>query len=513
MSGPKGCNFPEHPTPALPDVPALNQRFILKAGGRLHRYNEWSMRYLKTSTITLILAGWATLFGPANIEAKELVVKKDQANLLSNCSEGASRVARLPEGLKVRLRFAIAGSDSPCYSVSAELDGRSVRGYVSKDALEGIEAFEQTRRDAASGSFSSGQVTSGEIEVLGLPPSVELSATSSESGSPAMQAKIREAVDLLKKGDPAAAEKVLLSAGAPPGHAQVALLHGQALLRISRPDKAFKVAEAALKTHPDSADLLALAGISLYRRDEVAGAGRYLKRSIEIRPNPGIERFYRKIAMELAGDKSDDVTHGTSFILRYEGETLQPAAARQFSAVLEREINRISYQLGCQSSERFVVIIQSIENYRSTTGAAEWSGGQFDGKISIALPAHGQVDEHVRKTLSHEFVHACLARLGPWPAWLHEGLAQSFSGRELSRDDWANLRLVKKQSTLPTLARLSGGWSRLDSMQASLAYKLGLAAIEILRRDPLAVRALLSNPRRLPAVTEKLDQKLKDELD
>ncbi len=72
---------------------------------------------------------------------------------------------------------------------------------------------------------------------------------------------------------------------------------------------------------------------------------------------------------------------------------------------------------------------------------------------------------------------------------------------------------MNKQSTLPTLARLSGGWSGLNALQASVAYKLGLAAIEILRRDQLAVRALLSNPQRLPAVTEKLDQQLKDELD
>ena len=159
------------------------------------------------------------------------------------------------------------------------------------------------------------------------------------------------------------------------------------------------------------------------------------------------------------------------------------------------------------------MIIQSIENYRRTTGAAEWSGGQFDGKIRVALPPSGQVDEHVRKTLSHEFVHACLARLGPWPAWLHEGLAQSLSGRELSRDDWAGLRRLNKQGTLPTLARLSGGWRGLNALQTSVAYKLGLAAIEILRRDQLAVRALLSNPQRLTAVTEKLDQQLKDELD
>ena len=467
------------------------------------------MRFAKTSRIALLSAGLATWFSPASLEAKELVVKKDQANLLANCSDGASRVAQLPQGLKVRLRFAIAGSDSPCYSVSAELDGRSVRGYVSKDALEGIEAFEQSRREAASGT-----VVSGEIEVLGMPPAVELGGGSpNNSDPPGIRNKIREAAELLKKKDPAAAERVLLSAGAPPDHLQVALFRGQALLQVSRPDKAFKVAEAALKTHPDNADLLALAGVSLYRRDQVKGAGRYLKRSLEIQPNPGLERFYRKIEMELAGDKSDDVTYGTRFILRYEGETLKPAAARRFSAALEREVNRISYQLGCQSSERFVVIIQSLENYRSTTGAAEWSGGRFDGKIRVALPPSGQVDEHVRKTLSHEFVHACLARLGPWPAWLHEGLAQNLSGRQLSRDDWANLRSLNKQSALPTLARLSGGWGGLNSLQASVAYKLGLAAVEILQRDQLAVRALVSNPQRLSAVTEKLDQQLKDELD
>lgn len=467
------------------------------------------MRSSKASRIALLSVCLTTLLGSAALDAKELVVKKDHVNLLANCSEGSSRVAQLPRGHKVRLRFVITGSGSPCYSISAEVDGRSVRGYVSKDALEGIEAFEQSRREAASGS-----VASSEIEVLGLPPSLESGGTPDTSDSPGIQAKIREAADLLEKRDPAAAEKVLLSAAAPPGHVQVALFRGQALLQLSRPDKALKVAQAALKTHPDDAGLLALAGVSLYRRDQVEGAGRYLKRSIEIQPNPGLERFYRKIEMELAGDKSDDVTYGTRFILRYEGETLKPAAARRFSAALEREVNRISYQLGCQSSERFVVIIQSLDNYRSTTGAAEWSGGQFDGKIRVALPPSGQVDERVRKTLSHEFVHACLARLGPWPAWLHEGLAQSFSGRELSRNDWAHLRRLNKQSALPTLARLSsGGWSGLNALQASVAYKLGLAAIEILRRDQLAVRALLSNPGRLPAVTKKLDQQLKDELD
>ena len=43
-----------------------------------------------------------------------------------------------------------------------------------------------------------------------------------------------------------------------------------------------------------------------------------------------------------------------------------------------------------------------------------------------------------RRTLAHETVHACLAALGNWPAWVHEGLAQ-----RLQRADNAIVRLTE----------------------------------------------------------------------
>src|SRR6202020_761855 len=92
------------------------------------------------------------------------------------------------------------------------------------------------------------------------------------------------------------------------------------------------------------------------------------------------------------------------------------------------EYARISAQLGCYAEERIVAIAQSPAAYRKTTDAAEWSGGQYDGRIRVPVFDGQQMDASRRRTLAHETTHACLSMLGQWPAWLQEGLAQEMSG-------------------------------------------------------------------------------------
>ncbi len=462
----------------------------------------------RATRLQTILTACLSIVLAASLQAKDLVVKVDQAPLLSACSEGASGIASLPRGHKVQLRFAIAGIRSPCYSVSTEIAGKRLRGYISKESLAGLEDFERSRRSA-----SASRVVDSTIMTLGI-ESTQPTRPEAIVGddSPELQAAVLEAIAMLKRKQPADAERILEAAGAPPEHPQVALLRSQALLQLTRPDRALQVVEPALKRHPDNADLLAVAGISLYQRDDVEAARKYLKRSLEIQPNPSIERIYAKALRESKGDKSDDATYGSRFVLRYEGENLDPTAARRLSAAFEREINRISYELGCPSNERFVVIIQSLSNYRVTTGASDWSRGQYDGKIRIALPSNGQIDAHVRSTLSHEFVHACLARIGRWPAWLHEGLAQKFSGRQLSPPDHKLLERLGRQEQLPSLELLAAGWASMNTNQAAVAYKIALAAVDIFlsERRHLGVRNLMNNPQRLPEITAFLDRRLQE---
>ena len=73
-----------------------------------------------------LLYAWPSLL----VGATRLVVKEDQVSLRSECSDHAPEVASLRKGQVLRLRFSIASGNSPCYSVSVENGGSTVRGYV-----------------------------------------------------------------------------------------------------------------------------------------------------------------------------------------------------------------------------------------------------------------------------------------------------------------------------------------------------------------------------------------------
>jgi hypothetical protein len=441
--------------------------------------------------------------------AADLVIKQDQTPLFSSCG-GDAEIARLAAGQKIRLRFALAGADNRCYSVSAEAGGQAVNGYVWRKALDGLEEFETTRRE-----LSVSQLVRSAIQSLHLP---EVQGPLQPHFPPgqvaAVPLEVAQAVDQLNAGRPLEAERILAAAKLPADHRAGALVRARALLELSRASDASRVLQPALRSHPRDAHLLALAGMSALQRDEIPAARGYLKQSLEIQPNPSVERLYQSVEREVDADKSHEITHGARFALRYEGDSLPSGAAQKLTAMLDREISRISLQLGCHLNERLPVIVQSYENYRETTGAAEWSGGRFDGRIRIAIPPSGEVDQWVQHTFSHEFVHACLARTGQWPAWLHEGLAQRLSGDRLQPRDRNLLQQLLAQDRLPGLESLGGNWSRLNSTQAAVAYSLSLAAVELFceRHGDFGIRNLLNSPARLGAVITELDRALRESL-
>jgi hypothetical protein len=455
--------------------------------------------------IPALLAG---LFIAATLPAADLVINHNTP-LLAECGGGAE-LAQLPQGQAVRLRFALAGADNRCYSVSADVAGQQLNGYVWRKALEGLDEFEQKRRE-----LSTSQLVRSAIATMRL-PEVEGAQQPHypQAGAAAIPPEVLQAAEKLNAGRPDEAERILAVASLPADNRAVALVRGRALLEMTRPADALRVLQPALRSHPRDAHLLAMAGMSALQRDEVVTARNYLRQSLEIQHNPSIEKLYRTVEHETETDKSREVTHGSRFTLRYEGDTLPPGTAQKLTAMLDREITRISVQLGCHLNDRLPVIVQSYENYRQTTGAAEWSGGRYDGRIRIAIPPNGEVDQWVRKTFSHEFVHACLSRTGQWPPWLHEGLAQRLSGDRLSPNDRAALQQLLQQDRLPHLESLGGHWGRLNSTQAAVAYSLSLAAIEVFcnLHGDLGIRNLVNNPSRLPVVIAELDRAAREYL-
>ena len=75
------------------------------------------------------------------------------------------------------------------------------------------------------------------------------------------------------------------------------------------------------------------------------------------------------------------------------------------------------------------------------------------------------------------------------------------------------LQLVKQlggEGNLPKLNQLSGGWSRLNSRQAAVAYTVALLAIQALyeRYQSYGVRTLLAQPTQLARVSSEIDAQI-----
>jgi hypothetical protein len=389
-------------------------------------------------------------------------VKNGPTPLRTGCSPDSPSLASLPAGAPVTIRYSISGETEACYKVSVKVNGKVLEGSLPASAIGETEDFDQARHQAVW------------LDTATVVNTIRASA----------------ALPSLKKAG---------------GIAQQAA----DLISSSRPQKALELLEPQLKSHRDPA-LLALAGVAAWRSDDSRQALEYWRASLDIAPSPEVEKLYHQVEREAKNDQSNDRLYGLRVLLRYESSTVPTETARQMTAVLDQEFIRISQTLGCTAEERVIAIVQSRDAYRKSTDSAEWSGGQFDGKIRVPVFDPKVLDQSMLRSLAHETVHACLTMLGSWPAWLQEGIAQKLSGDSLSAAQMKRIADLVRGGTLPRLSNLRQDWSRLDADHAAAAYALSLTAVELLWQDAGedGVRNLLRNPDRLPQVTAELDRKL-----
>jgi hypothetical protein len=256
---------------------------------------------------------------------------------------------------------------------------------------------------------------------------------------------------------------------------------------------------------------LAAAGLAAYQGDEVRRAVEYWKQSLEKEPNPSVEHLLKRAERELEGDTSAAKKFGSLFVLRYDEAKLDSESARTILAVLEEEYARVSYELGCRVEDRLTAIVQPLDAYRRSIDAAEWSSGQFDGRIRVAMIETSPGVE-TRRAFTHEIVHACLVGLGAFPAWLHEGLAQRLSGERLSPATLTAVRAAVRSGAVPRLDRIGQDWSRMSAKHSALAYGMALAAVEMIYQhyEAFGIRNLLRNPQMLEQITPDLDRRLRE---
>ncbi|MGH9592836.1 MAG: hypothetical protein ACRD5L_07070 [Bryobacteraceae bacterium] len=390
------------------------------------------------------------------------VVKTDQAPLRSGCDAYSDLIANLPQGAALSIRYALSGESVPCYKVAAEANGKTVEGFLPASAIDGLEDFENSRRAA---------------NWLDTPKVME----------------------------------VLRTATPTPPKAGSAAQQAAQLIESNRPLKAQELLEGELKVHKDDPNLMALAGVAAWKSDDARRALDYWRASLALQPNARLQTLYSRVEQESKGDKSNQRVYGMRVLLRYESPAVSADTARQMAAVLDEELTRISTELGCSPDERIIAIAQSNDAYKQTTGTAEWSAGQFDGRIRVPVFDGNTLTAATRRTLAHETAHACLTLLGQWPAWLHEGIAQKLSGDTLSPEVKEKIATMVREGKLPTLDQLgSENWSHMTTEQAQYAYAMALDAVEIFCKDYAAfgLRNLMRSPDRLPEITADLNRKL-----
>jgi hypothetical protein len=400
-------------------------------------------------------------------------VKEDNTALRSGCAGDAAVVQRLAAGAPLKLRFALSGESVPCYKVAVEVGGRQIEGYLPVTAIAGLDSFDKGRKEAAWVNVN---------EALNA-------------------ARNAAALDALKAPEGARSPM--------PASAKVILAQADQLIEANQPGKALAMLEPEIQKRRDPA-LLSMAGVAAWRDDQGKRALEYWRESLDLAPNPDLENLYKRVEKEQIHDQSGEKLYGVRVVLRYDSDTVPVETARGMVAAVDSAYARVSAQLGCFAEEKIVTIIQSRDAYKKATDAAEWSGGQYDGRIRVPVMNGQQMDARQEQVLAHETTHACLVMLGEWPSWLQEGMAQKLSGETLPPQARAQLAELAKAGQLPKLEALRRGWSALDTQSARLAYSLALEAVDALYENfgSDGVRNLMRNPERLPAVSAELDKRL-----
>ncbi|MFN7937641.1 MAG: hypothetical protein U0R19_30205 [Bryobacteraceae bacterium] len=389
-----------------------------------------------------------------------------EAVLRTGCDADETALATLPAGAQVEVRSALSGGSGTCYKIVTTLDGKQLTGYLPAKALKSVEAFDQARREARGFGATNAAATEQ------------------------VKAVVRQATAKGGREHPAA--------------------KAWALIEANQPAEALRMIEQDLLRYPVDPYLHAVAGMAYYRMDNLDRAILHWKESTSIEENPSIAALLKRAEREKAADKGSERMVGNRVILRYERSTLSEPFAQSMLQALDEEYSRVSTQLGCRASEKVTAVAQSRQSYFASTQAAEWSGGMYDGRIHVPVTESRQVSANTRKTFAHELVHACLHELGSWPSWLHEGLAQKFSGDTTPANARTLMEEMRKAKALPKLSQLGQNWSRMSSQHALVAYTLALYAAEKLveMKASTGLGNVLRDPSGFPAIEAELDRAL-----
>lgn len=178
---------------------------------------------------------------------------------------------------------------------------------------------------------------------------------------------------------------------------------------------------------------------------------------------------------------------------------LPKSVLHNIHSVLASAADEFSKAFEIHHSPRVSLQVLAPVQFHQLLDAPGWVGAMYyGGKILIPYTREIFQRPALKMTLRHEYAHAAIAEASACrcPAWLDEGIAQLFEGREMRPADLKGLqKLIGRHPRALSLKSLERGFTRLPQGRAYEAYQLSLyAAGHLMRRaSPKEMRSFLLN--------------------
>jgi tetratricopeptide (TPR) repeat protein len=331
---------------------------------------------------------------------------------------------------------------------------------------------------------------------FGLPRNLVQRVEQKTGPEPTADPDVRRARERLAHEDPAEAVRAVHQALLHDPNSLPALQTlAEAYLRLGDGQSARDAADRALRVDDRNAATRALRGDALALLGDRAGAEIEYRRSLQLRPDPEVQRKLEPVA------PNGGMTSAAQFRVRYDGGVNEPLGLAVVR-ILTETYNEYGRRLGGTPEQPITVVLQTEARFQDARTPL-WAEGLNDGTIRVPVQGVEAQTPRLARVLRHELAHSFIAArtAGNCPTWLQEGIAQWLEGGDPARED-AVLAPAARQGRLLPLLTLEAPFQSLSEGDAVQAYAESLSAVaHILRTSGEAgiVRLLSALGDRMPS--------------